>query len=82
MNNNFHSRNLNYIKIVTGASFVGFQNYKDIYHLRFVKDKKETFYKLTGYPNDITQEGYQKLLDLIIYGEGGKNIIDKLGTND
>ncbi len=83
MKSNFHSSNLEYIKRVTGASFVGFQNYRDLYHLRFVKDGKETFYKLTGTPNDITGEGYKKLLDLIIYGERGENVeavANKLGT--
>ena len=79
-----HTKNLEHIKKVTGASFVGFQNYKDLYHLRFVKDKKETFYKLTGHPNDITAEGYKKLLDLIIYGDKEANIeqnTNKLGSN-
>jgi len=76
---NYHSANLNYIKKVTGASFCGFQQYKDLYHLRFVKDKVETFYKLNGEPSDITAEGYKKLLDLIIYGENGENVVDKLG---
>lgn len=65
---NYHSQSLEYIKKITGASFVGFQRYKDMYHLKFIKDKKESFYKLTGTPNDITPEGYKKLLDLIIYG--------------
>jgi hypothetical protein len=82
MNNNFHSQNLNYIKKITGASHVSFQNYKDMYHLRFIKDGKENFYRLHGEPNDITQERYKDLLDLIIYGENGQNIIEKLGTND
>lgn len=78
----FHASNLEYIKKVTGASFVGFQNYKELYHLRFVKDGNETFYKLHGTPNDITKEGYKDLLDLIIYGTNKENILDKLGTND
>lgn len=78
----FHSSNLEYIKRITGASFVGFQNYQDLYHLRLVKDGNETFYKLHGTPDDITQEGYKNLLDLIIYGENGENILEKLGTND
>ena len=78
---NYHNRHLNYIKKITEASFVGFQNYKDVYHIRFVKDGVETFYKLEGTPNDITDEGYKNLLDLIIFGEGG-NPINKLGTNN
>ena len=78
----FHASNLEYIKKVTGASFVGFQNYNELYHLRFVKDGVETFYKLNGTPNDITREGYRDLLDLIIYGTKKENILDKLGTND
>lgn len=78
----FHTSNLERIRRVTGASFVGFQNYKDLYHLRFVKDNIETFYKLHGTPKDINQEGYDKLLDLIIFGEEKENILDKLGTND
>lgn len=78
----FHASNLEYIKKVTGASFVGFQNYKELYHLKFVKDGVETFYKLHGTPNDITKEGYKDLLDLIIYGKNKENILDKLGTND
>ncbi len=78
----FHAANLEHIKKITGASFVGFQNYQDLYHLKFVKDGRETFYKLHGTPNDITQEGYDKLLDLIIYGENKENIVTKLGTND
>lgn len=79
---NYHSKNLEYIKRVTGASFVGFQNYKDIYHLRFVKGGIESFYKLHGTPNDITPEKYKELLDLIIYGENGQNVLEKLGTNE
>lgn len=78
----FHASNLEYIKRITGASFVGYQNYQDLYHLRFVKDGKETFYKLHGTPSDMTSEKYRDLLNLIIYGENGENIISKLGTNE
>lgn len=82
MSKNFHTKNLEYIKKITGASFVGFQQYQDLYHLRFVKNGVESFYKLHGKPSDITQEGYKNLLDLIIYGKDGENILTKLGTND
>lgn len=82
MNNNFHSKNLEYIKKVCGASFVGFEQYKNKYQVKFIKDGKETLFALHGEPKDVTQEGYKNLLDLIIYGENGENIIEKLGTND
>lgn len=82
MMSNYHSSNLAYIKRVTGASFVGFQSYKNDYHLRFVKNGKETLYHLTGTPNDVTPQRYKELLDLIIYGENGENVLEKLGTND
>lgn len=79
---NYHSKNLAFIKKVTGASFVGFENYRDTYRLRFIKGGKETQYKLFGTPDDITPEKYKELLDLIIYGENGQNVLEKLGTNE
>ena len=78
---NFHNKNLNYIKKITEASFVGFQSYQGIYHIRFIKDGVETFYRLEGTPDDITQEGYKNLLDLIIFGEAGSPL-NRLGQNE
>jgi hypothetical protein len=75
----FHASNLEYIKKITGASFVGYQNYQDLYHLRFVKDGIETFYKLHGSPDDMTSEKYKDLLNLIIFGEKVEN---KLETDE
>ena len=81
---NFHLSNLNYIKRVTGASFCGFEQYKDKYQVVLIKDGRRIECPLFGTPNDITSDGYKKLLDKLIFGENGENIetiAEKLGTN-
>lgn len=77
-----HIANLEYIKKITGASFVGYQNYQDLYHLRIVKDGNESFYKLHGTPNDMNQQKYNDLLNLIVNGFARDQIIPKTGTNE
>lgn len=77
-----HTSNLEYIKKVTGATFVGYQNYQDLYHLRIVKNGNETFYKLHGTPNDMTQEKYNDLLNLIIKGVTSLQITPKTVENE
>lgn len=79
----FHTANLEHIKKIAKASFVGFEHYQDIYHVRVVRDGKETFYRLIGTPNDMTQDSYDKLLELILLGRTRESVLlDKLGNND
>ncbi len=81
---NFHSSNLEYIKRVTGASFCGFEQYRDKYQLVLIKDGRRIECPLNGTPDDITYESYKKLLDGLIYGESNENVeavFNKLGTN-
>lgn len=77
-----HTANLEHIKKITGATFVGYQNYQDLYHLRLVRNGVESFYKLHGTPNDMTQKKYDDLLNLIINGVSKEHIIPKLGKNE
>lgn len=68
---NQHSNWLNNIKKVLKASHVSYDRYKDIYHLKVIKNKETKYFPLTGNPTDVTNEKYmlltQQLLDY--YGE-------------
>lgn len=59
---NYHNFYLTKIKKLSGASFVGYEQYKNQYQLKVVVDGKTQYYALTGTPTDVTPERYNELL--------------------
>jgi hypothetical protein len=59
---NYHNFYLNEIKKRSGASFVGYEQYKNEYKLKVIVDKIPQYFALTGTPQDVTPERYNELL--------------------
>ncbi len=79
----FHAANLEHIKKIAKASYVGFENYKDYFHVKVIRNDFASYFKLHGTPNDMTQDSYDKLLELIILGKTKEDVLlGKLGSND
>ena len=58
------------LKIVKGANYCGFEQYKDKHFLKIrAKDTKEIVFELAGTPNDLTNESYEKLIKEIVTDE-------------
>lgn len=61
----YHSYNLGVIKNKLKASYVAFQKSKNIYHLKVVKDGNPRYFILQGTPDDVTEQRYKELLELL-----------------
>lgn len=61
----YHQDNLTDIRRKVGASFVAYEQYRNTYHLRVIKNKIPYYFKLEGTPNDVTPQKYQQLLKVI-----------------
>jgi hypothetical protein len=59
---NYHSFYLNEIKRQSGASFVGYEQYKNDFKLKVIVDNVPQYFALTGTPQDVTPERYNELL--------------------
>ena len=66
----YHQIFLNNIKKQVGASFVGYEQYKDEYQLKLIIDKQPLYFKLEGKPSDVTPQRYSELLSLILQHAG------------
>lgn len=66
-----HSNWLNRIKVSLGASYVSYDRYNDVYHLKVIKDKEAKYFPLTGTPNDVTPQRYVELTKQLLeyYGQ-------------
>lgn len=64
----FHSFYQNLIKMKSGASFVSWEQYKDKYSLKVIRDKKTHHFDIEGTPQDVTAENYMTLLNSITNG--------------
>jgi len=62
----YHSKELDKIKRFTGASYVSYEECKNKFRLKYIKDKKTTYFDLDGYPSDVTPKRYLELLNTII----------------
>lgn len=66
----YHQIFLENIKKQIGASFVGYEQYRDTYQLKVIKNKKPIYFKLEGKPSDVTPQRYSELLNLILENAG------------
>jgi hypothetical protein len=59
-----HQYFLNLIKTTVGCSFVGYEQYKESYNLKIIKNKgeKAIYVPLTGTPEDVTPQSYAKVI--------------------
>jgi len=67
---NYHSKQLDLIKKVTGASFLGYVREGDKFQLKYIKNGNTTYFKLEGFPSDVTPAKYNKLLNTILEHNG------------
>lgn len=63
LSSSYHTKWLNTIKKELGASYVAFEQTREHYRVKVIKDKEVKYANLTGTPQDITVQGYVKLLE-------------------
>lgn len=63
---NYHSIYLEKIKKRIGASFVGYETYKDKYAIRVIKDKVTEYFTVVGSPEFATPKSYSEVEQIIV----------------
>ena len=62
---NFHNFYLDLIKQKIGASFVGWENTKEVYKIKVIRNKETFYFDIKGSPSDVTRENYLNLIQSI-----------------
>ena len=62
---NLHSIFLNRIRKNIGASFVGFENYRDKYSIRIIRGDKTDYFPFVGNPSQANVNSYLEVENII-----------------